>query len=345
MAGRQVLRLCGVLATGLVLLSGDQALAQDTPAKGKHKNHSPAVGAQKTADAYQCPMKCEGAKTYSAPGKCPVCSMNLKKITAAKYAVEVKATLPIRAGEPASLVIAIKDPQGKPVTKLETVHEKILHLLVVSKDLSWFAHEHPELRPDGTLRVAFAFPAPGEYMLYHDFTPPGVGQQVVRAMVSVPGTAPSPVPLTLDGPGAKVVDGYSVTLRTKKPLRVNEEAELDFEVSKDGKPVTDLQPYLGAMGHLVIISQDLEHFVHSHPLEKSGAAGHSDAKPGAHQHGASAAAAAAGGPEVRFHAHFEAPGLYKAWGQFQRGGKVLTVPVVVKVEESASPASGGAHQH
>jgi len=265
-------------------------------------------------------MKCEGDKTYSQPGKCPVCSMTLKKLTAAKYMVEVRPTQVIRAGETAALVITIKDPGGKPVTKLETVHEKIVHLLVVSKDLSWFTHEHPQMQGDGTLRVAFAFPVPGEYMLYHDFTPPGVGQQVVRVAVTVPGEAPSPLLLAVDSDKEKHVDGYAIVFSTKASLRVGEDAELVFQITKDGKPVTDLQPYLGAMGHLVIISEDLEHFVHSHPLDAVGATG----------------------PEVRFHAHFEAAGLYKAWGQFQRGGKLLTVPVVLKVEDDGSHESGGA---
>ncbi len=29
---------------------------------------------------YQCPMKCEGDKTYDQPGTCPVCKMDLKQI-------------------------------------------------------------------------------------------------------------------------------------------------------------------------------------------------------------------------------------------------------------------------
>ena len=28
---------------------------------------------------YACPMKCEADKTYSKPGKCPECGMNLKE--------------------------------------------------------------------------------------------------------------------------------------------------------------------------------------------------------------------------------------------------------------------------
>lgn len=35
---------------------------------------------QKTV--YQCPMKCEGVKTYDKPGRCPVCGMNLAEVKA-----------------------------------------------------------------------------------------------------------------------------------------------------------------------------------------------------------------------------------------------------------------------
>lgn len=29
---------------------------------------------------YQCPMKCEGDKTYQEPESCPVCKMDLKEV-------------------------------------------------------------------------------------------------------------------------------------------------------------------------------------------------------------------------------------------------------------------------
>lgn len=31
----------------------------------------------KSKGVYYCPMKCEGEKTYQAPGICPVCNMHL----------------------------------------------------------------------------------------------------------------------------------------------------------------------------------------------------------------------------------------------------------------------------
>lgn len=321
------------------------------------KVYQEMVGLQATLkkyvpEAYQCPMKCEGDKTYSRPGECPVCKMHLKKLTSDKYSVDVKPAEPLQAGKAATLLFAIKDPQGKPVKDFETVHEKVMHLLMVSKDLSWYAHEHPEIQADGTFKLTFAFPAPGEYVLYHDFTPPAVGQQVVQVPVTVPGRGPAPVALVVDSDKVKQVEGYSFKFSTKAPLRTEEEAELVFEVTKDGNPVTDLQPYLGAMGHLVIISQDLKSFVHSHPHEEGEEAGHSHDGKGESggEHGgkdAKPAAAEASGPDIHFHAHFDSSGLYKGWGQFQHMGKILTVPVVMEVKAgSGTPSNeGGGHKH
>jgi len=42
----------------------------------EHHHHAHRENA-KTATLYQCPMKCEGEKTYEEPGNCPVCNMHL----------------------------------------------------------------------------------------------------------------------------------------------------------------------------------------------------------------------------------------------------------------------------
>ncbi len=274
---------------------------------------------------YFCPMHCEGAKTYDKPGNCPVCSMNLKKQTTDKYSVAVKATAggansKVEAGKPASLTFTIKDPTGLAVTKVETVHEKLLHLLIVSKDLSWFRHEHPAVQKDGTFTLSFTFPQGGEYILYHDFTPPGVGQQVVQVPLTVEGTAPAPVKLTVDDKAPKTIDGYTVALDTGGEVKSGGSTHMAFTISKDGKPVTTLAPYLGAMGHLVIISEDRTEFVHSHP----------------HEAGAEHAAAATG-PKVEFEAMFMKPGIYKGWGQFNVGTKenekIITAPFTFSVSK------------
>ena len=49
--------------------------------KQEHHGHSHGKDEHHPSTKYQCPMKCEGSKTYDAPGKCPVCNMELVPVT------------------------------------------------------------------------------------------------------------------------------------------------------------------------------------------------------------------------------------------------------------------------
>ncbi|MCC6427232.1 MAG: hypothetical protein IT435_10480 [Phycisphaerales bacterium] len=287
---------------------------------------------------YYCPMHCEGSKTYDKPGECPVCHMKLKKQTSEQFSVTVKPVGggTIEAGKPVNLLWTLKDPRGMQVKDVEIVHEMPLHLLMVSKDLSWYAHEHPKLEADGTFTMTWTFPSGGEYTLFHDFTPKDVGMQVVPVTLKVEGQAKSAVALTPDADKPKTVDGYTVTLNTGGPVKTRGATTMSYTIAKDGKPVSDLTPYLGAMGHLVIISQDLKEFVHSHPHE------HAD---GDHDHAKQGHTDMKGGPKVDFEAHFKAAGLYKGWAQFQHNGKVITVPFTFSVAKGEGGGEAKPHGH
>ena len=80
------------------------------------------------------------------------------------------------------------------------------------------------------------------------------------------------------------------------------------EDTEEGQPVRNLQPYLGAIGHVVIMDSKAEHYLHVHPLDDQGA-----------------------GPEARFATTFPVSGTYKVWGQFQRDGIVFVVPFVLNI--------------
>ena len=271
----------------------------------------------------------------------------------------------IEAGKAASMVFTLKDAKGTPVKDLDTVHEKALHLLAVSTDLSWFTHEHPTRRADGAFTIPMTFPAGGEYTLYFDFTPKGSPQQVVPVKVTASGTPKTAVPLKVDAGTPKTIDGFTVALDTEGQINAGGKAHMSFTITKDGnppQPVTTLRPYLGAMGHLVIISEDGTQFVHAHPHEggEHGAGAHdahgghgTETKKDEHAgHGGAAPKAAdagmgMGGPKVDFEAHFKEPGTYKAWGQFNVGTaakeQILTVPFTFTVEKGGAGGHGEKH--
>ena len=123
--------------------------------------------------------------------------------------------------------------------------------------------------------------------------------------------------------------GLRLTLRTDAALRAGGGGSvLRFDVTdaETGKPASDLQPYLGAMAHFVLVSEDTRSLLHAHPLE----------------------AVSAGVSTVSAHTTFPAAGLYKVWVQLQRRGQVVTVPYVLRVqapEQEAHAQAAPSHAH
>ncbi|WP_171909001.1 hypothetical protein [Paenibacillus sp. GP183] len=208
-----------------------------------------------------------------------------------------------------TVTIQIQDKNGKAIEKFDTVHEKQLHLIVVSKDLSFFNHIHPDYKGKGQFTVTTQFPAAGDYKVIADFTPSGMTAMNKSQWFTALGSAPAAKPIEPDASLTKVVDGKEVTLSFGH-LMANMELNLNFNIkdAQTKQPVTDLQPYLGAVGHVVILSQDAENYLHVHPTEER-----------------------AKGPDAKFMTTFPQSGVYKIWGQFQQNGKVFTVPFTVKV--------------
>ncbi|PWU47303.1 hypothetical protein DLE60_33805 [Micromonospora globispora] len=211
----------------------------------------------------------------------------------------------------------ITGPDGRPVTRYDVAHDKQMHLIVARRDLSGFRHVHPELAADGTWRVASPLAGPGVWRAFADFTPSGGEALTLGVDVTVPGALearPLPAPAT-----STTVDGYTVTLAgTPQPGRT---AELTLTVSRDGKPVTDLQPYLGAYGHLVALRQGDLAYLHVHP----------DGAPGDGRTPA--------GPEIRFATEIPSAGSYRLYLDFRHGDAVHTAEFTVVTGEPGAPAT------
>ena len=231
------------------------------------------------------------------------------------YFVEVKPTGKVEAGKPAELKLTIRETLNKSVViDFDIAHTKLFHLIITRSDLSWFVHEHPNPLPDGSFTISQVFPTGGLYRIYADVAPKSAGSQILGTTLKVSGTASEPIPLVVSGPKSSV-DGITATLKTALPIPVGKSAALTFALSDSAtdRPIADLEPYLGALGHLIIIHADGQTVVHSHPAEDE--AGLATSKRGS----------------VTFNARFPKPGIYKAWGQFQRAGKVVTIPFVVNI--------------
>ncbi|PWK87244.1 hypothetical protein C8D88_104405 [Lentzea atacamensis] len=219
-------------------------------------------------------------------------------------------TLQLAASTP-TLQFHISGPDGKPVTAFDVEHEKKLHLVLVRRDGSGYQHLHPEMAADGTWSTPLTLPAAGSYRVFADFKPQGGAKSTLGADVQVPG-AYEPQQYSTDT-RSSTVDGYTVTLGGD--LKAGTESTVTATVTRNGAPVTDLQPYLGANGHLVALRAADLAYLHVHPQEGPGS-----------------------GPEVKFSVEVPTDGRYRLFFDFQHGGKVRTAEFTLGAGASAAPA-------
>ena len=287
------------------------------------------ISAEELAEAFR-----DLADGNSISSGIPLCHEIVAPIRPSESTLTLKTEgATIKAGQPTRLSFQLRSPRGAPVRFLEYVHEKPLHLLIVSEDLAEFAHVHPELTVGDRYEVTHTFEHGGRYRLYADFTPPGEPQRIVSFTLNAAGRNRAKQELKADAEFVKQQDSLRLTLTPKQQLRAGEDIEFAFAIrdAATNKPVANLEPYLGAWAHFVLIDPQHQSFIHAHPLEDSG-----DAKPSesvqAHIHGAETL-----GPppkEIRTIVSFPRAGLYKLWAQFQLNGETVIQPFVLSVAEA-----------
>ena len=224
---------------------------------------------------------------------------------------------------------SIIDDQGNTVKDFATVHEKVMHLIVVRKDLQEFQHMHPDFnKQTGQFTLAdLTFPSDGAYRIFPDFTPSSTQQGpdgmplgvTLHEDVNVGNlTNYKPQSLT-DTQLSKTFQGYQVQLTpAPTPVVANTSTTLTFVINQNSKPVTNLEKYLGALGHTVVLREgDLE-FLHTHALDENVA----------NQTG-----------KVDFSVTFPAAAKYKIFSQFQHQGKILTTDFILTAESVATGTS------
>ncbi|MEO8610449.1 MAG: hypothetical protein ABI690_21310 [Chloroflexota bacterium] len=235
----------------------------------------------------------------------------------------------VEAGKPFQLTLDILGADGKPpVNDFDEVHTKLLHLILVSEDLSQFLHVHPDYKGDGEFVLDDAtLPIAANYIVFADFTPTGDHQQVVRMTLATQDAKPSSAELTA-GPTEFTNGPLKITLDVPEVLSAGVERPILFHVADaaTGQPLDSLDEYLGAAGHLVIVDESGKIYLHTHPAD----------------HDMSASGAMAGmtmaahyGPDLTFNATFPGVSSYKMWLQVQYKGEIYTTPFVVNVDRMA----------
>ncbi|MDW8806136.1 hypothetical protein P1P68_15410 [Streptomyces scabiei] len=222
------------------------------------------------------------------------------QISEGGYTLDLR-TQGVTAGHRSDLRFVIRDEGGRAVTAYQREHDKELHLIVASRDLVTYRHLHPARAADGTWSTPVELPEAGGYRVFADFTPVGKGAEnlTLGADLAVSGAYE---PRKLPAPNATAeVEGYEVEL--DGALRPGAASELTLKVSRDGRPVTDLQPYLGP--------------------SVAGEPGDGRTRPG---------------PRVSFTATAPSAGTYRLFLDFKHEGEVHTAAFTVGAGGAAAPA-------
>jgi hypothetical protein len=254
---------------------------------------------------FVCPMDPE--IRAKGPGRCAKCGMAL--VAGIPRPVEYPVNLSITPrqappGRPLRLEFRVREPKtGAAVKKFEVVHERLFHLFVVSHDLEYFAHEHPEPQPDASFALSAKLPKPGIYRLLADYYPSGGTPQLTAKTIITQGFT-LPLSRAIGIPKQDLAPKQGVTLELDPPEAL---AGLKTRLILRVPPPLDLEPYLGAWAHLLAASHDLIDTIHAHP------------------------SLAEGGPEIQFELIFPRAATYRLWIQIQRSAQVHTLAFTVRV--------------
>lgn len=219
-----------------------------------------------------------------------------------------EVTAPTETSIEDELAFTVTGPNGQPVTDFELDHEQEMHLIAVRADGQHFRHVHPERDERGIWSIPWQWQGAGSYRVFADFVPTETGQGLtLSTTVQVAGDY---VPVPAEQPVTQTsVDGFEVAVEGE--LVAGKASRLTMTVTQDGEPVAELEPYLGAFGHLVALRDGDLAYLHVHP------------------HGEAPKAGETSGPDIVFEATAPTPGRYLLYLDFQVDGQVHTAPLVL----------------
>lgn len=233
-----------------------------------------------------------------------VSGANGTRTSAAGLTLEPKHST-FSAGRTTRWLLRIVDTMGMPVTKFQADQTKLMHLIVVRSDLTNYQHLHPTLGRGGVFTIELRLPRPGSYRAIADFTTGG-RRYALGVAAQVPGAGTQ---ARLPAEAITVTsDGFSIRAMHGRP-KAGAETKLDFAITRNGRPVTMLLPYLGAYGHLVALRKSDIAYSHVHPTSEDRARG-----------------------SIGFIADFPTPGAYRLFLQFRTASGVHTAPFTINVK-------------
>jgi hypothetical protein len=289
--------------------------------------------AAQAGTVWMCPMHPD--YTMDAEGRCPRCGMALVRgapFDVRDYRLDFSTEPSVAvAGEPVRLRFGIFHPgTGELIRRFEVVHERPYHLFVIGQDMEHFEHIHPEQHTDGTWAIDVRLPKAGYYKVLSDFVPGGGAAQLIARPLVTAGYEGDLIGdsarLVADTRLTQTLDDVTATLSFDPPTFVaGLYGHLEYRLTDaaTGRPISDLQPYLGAFGHTLIMSEDGLRYVHAHPLSVLDAPDDGGLPvfvipPGADLD------RLRGGPDVTFDGLIPKAGRYKAWTQFRRNDRIYT---------------------
>ena len=305
-AGRLGLYGAGlVVAFGAAYLAADAIVPENTVAAWSQASHA----ADDTHGAEPTQQNSQENKEQVVSGT----TISASGFTLAPIAA------PAAARTDGELAFRILTADGEPVKAYETAHGKQLHLIVVRNDGTQYRHVHPELdAATGVWSMPWTWDAAGTYRVYTDFVSDGTAATLSRT-VDVAGSL-TPAPAT-EVVRTASVDGFDVAITGD--LVAGADSELTVEVTRDGEPVTSLEPYLGAFGHLVALRVGDLAYLH------------------VHAHGDEPQPGDTAGPTVDFTAGVPSAGRYLLYLDFQVDGHVHTAQFVLDAAASDTASGHG----
>ncbi|QJB34374.1 hypothetical protein HF329_24990 [Chitinophaga oryzae] len=205
---------------------------------------------------------------------------------------------------------------------LSIQHEAAFHLIIVNDQLTSFEHLHPQHDADGHYFIDVTFNQPGKYLVYADYQAEGYAPQTDRLTLEVEG-GEQPAPGETNEKRSADTDGLHLAIAATAPFVAGAESHIPVAITKDGKALNaaDINPYLGAVAHIIMIGREDKDFLHIHPMSDS-----------------------------RFpiigHTVFPKADIYRMWIQFKTEGVLHTASFTIQVGNAAAEvATGHAHHH